>query len=185
MQLLPALLVFLFSTQHTFYPEAHGRMDGTIVVQDGRLTMYGTQIDTLWSHEAFIKAMGEPESYHDDDKRVEVYDSRGIAVWKENDDYTQVTEFTVSFSLDDDQFTTDQFKFYSGSIIVEGISIGPNTTIGDLKQKLPQYNWSTTVGDWYKGVYKNIFIYTKFDASQQHMVWIDFGLDDENSWDED
>jgi transcriptional regulator of aromatic amino acid metabolism len=70
-------------------------------------------------------------------------------------------------------------------LIIQGYYITAATTPEDLKLYLPQYNWKKNVSDWYEGIYKGVFIYVDYDETAKKINWIDFGVDDENSWSED
>jgi len=162
-----------------------GPTEGNIILHEGKVYMYGHEIDSTWTHQSFINALGEPEAYDDDGKRIEVYHSKGIVVWKESNEFNEVTEFTLPMRSDGDPFWVETNLLFTGALIVQGYYITAATTPDDLKTYLPQFNWKKNVSDWYEGIYKGVFVYVDYDEEDQKINWIDFGLDDENSWSED
>jgi hypothetical protein len=162
-----------------------GPTEGSIIIREGHVIMYGREIDSTWTHDSFMKALGNPEAFDDSAKRIEVYHSKGIVVWKENDHYEEVTEFTLPMRNDGKPFWVETNLLFTGALIIQGYYITAATTPEDLKLYLPQYNWKKNVSDWYEGIYKGVFIYVDYDETAKKINWIDFGVDDENSWSED
>lgn len=159
-----------------------GPTEGSIILEGGKLSMYGHAIDSAWTHQSFVQALGTPEAYDDERKRIEVYHSKGIVVWKEYDQFEEVTEFTLPMRNDGKPFWVETNLLFTGALIIEGYYVTAATTPDDLKTYLPQYSWKKNVSDWYEGIYKGVFIYIDYDEEDQKINWIDFGLDDDNSW---
>ena len=174
-----------FSTLYLSVMALAGPSEGNIIIHEGKVMIYGKEIDSIWTHDSFIKALGPPEAYDDEGERIEVYHSKGIVVWKESDLYEEVTEFTLSMRTDTNEFWVETDTEFNGAFLIQGYHITATTTPDDLKTYLPQYNWKKNVSDWYEGIYKGVFIYIDYDEENNRINWIDVGLDDENSWSDD
>ncbi len=173
------------STLYIWLAAMYGPTEGNIILQEGKVYMYGHEIDSIWTHQSFVDALGKPEAYDDASERIEVYHSKGIVVWKEADQYEEVTEFTLPMRNDGEPFWVETNLLFTGALIIDGYYITAATTPDELKTYLPQYHWKKNVSDWYEGIYKGVFVYIDYDEEDQKINWIDFGVDDENSWSDD
>lgn len=180
MQLLQIFYILLIS----LFPNLNvgpgdGKAEGSIIIDNGNLTINGTSIDAEWKYIGFKTALGKPEI---EDGRTETHESKGIVVWKEGENYNEVTEFKVNFLPDAEKYWITK-KYYTGTISIEGVSIAVNTSVEKLKTDLPQYNWQkNSATGWYEGIYKKVFMYIQYDSKEKNIIWIDLGLDDDNTW---
>ncbi len=151
--------------------------DGQIVINEGTVTIKGRKID--WKYASFIEALGPVER---EDSGIDVYDSQGIMLWKENND-TQVEEFKVVFGPNDESNSSHYAKkFYTGTVIVEGVTITKNTSLDEIRTALPQYDFQMDSETWYDGVYKDIYIFVQYDQTLQILSYLAIGHDDEDTY---
>ncbi len=161
-----------------------GRTEGEIVIDNGKLTIWGTEIDAEWKYSSFMTALGDPERKPDDTPQIEVYDSKGLMIWTESE-RKEITEFKVVF-LPDSSYTIYDWHtkgLYKGKVIIQGATVDANTSLADLTKAVPQYKWEKNGIESYDAAYNGIYIYAQFDAADQKLLWLAIGLDDDNSYD--
>ncbi len=180
MQILQLLYVVYASTCiSTFHPK-YGTNGCDIVVKAGQMTINNIPINSTWTYEGFYRALGKPTKRDD---RKETHDTRGLVIWRESSNDKEVSQLLVQFAYDPNEtawYTST--VYFSGTLKIEGVSITGHTPLTDLKQNLPQYNWEKNVSGWYEGIFNGIFMYFAYDSEEKNILWIDFGLDDEDDW---
>ncbi len=142
-----------------------------IVMQEGTLSVNGTQIDHRWHCSSFIKIWGKPKKKGD----MDIYRSLGLAMFINPED-SEVDALRISFNykLDSEKsyFTND----YAGKLKVQGVEITSQMTMEDLASALPQYGFHTDENGVKFGEYQKHFIYLIYDSTQKNIVFIEISV---------
>jgi len=154
----------------------------SIIIKEGTVTINGTLVDPQWKLSTFKSAMGHAWNSELEEDRILNYKKEGLIFWKESDNYEEITEFMIALLPDTNEYWVYVDDFFKGSLMVEGVNITSTTTPDVLKKQLPQFNWQFNTSDWYEGMYNHIYCYAQFSKDEKELIWIDFGYDDDDSW---
>jgi hypothetical protein len=169
------LLYFLISTLGFLSPgpTEPKQNKGDIVVNTGHLIINEVPIAQNWLTNQFQTALGNAETT--DDRKLG-YENKGLVLWREGNDFEEVSEFKINFFELDENKYWDTKSSYQGTITIEGIFINSTTTPDQLKSQLPQYKWEKNSSDWWSGEFENIGILISYDKQEKTIQWIDFAL---------
>jgi len=177
-------LLYFLSAFHNHGPSlSHGRTEAMIHIHEGNLSLNGIAVDEKWSRKSFIAGLGPHERT---DSGIDIYDSKGIMLWRESKKEDEITEFMIVFKNDPKHTYSYTAKtLFTSKVVIEGKEINGYTTYAELKKLLPQYNFEgNNINSLsHRGIYKKIYMYAQHDESLQHLIFLAIGLDDDNSWD--
>jgi hypothetical protein len=151
-----------------------GKNKLSIVINHGVFKINGKTVDHNWSTSFFYPALGKPSKDDDASDLKENFDTKGVVMWKDSDEPKKVSQILVQFANDPDETWYTSKKYFSGSIVIEGLTITSKTTSAELLNKLPDYGFTKNGLDWYEGEFMNVFMYISFDAEEKNLLWIDF-----------
>lgn len=173
---MKAIILYLLVSGLGLYtpgPTEPKQNKGDIVVNTGHLIINEIPIPQNWTSKEFTTALGNAETTDD---RKWGFEDKGLVVWREGNDFEEVSEFKINFfELNENEYW-DTKGSYKGTVTIEGVFINSTTTPAQLKTDLPQYKWEKNSDDWYSGEYENIGILISYDKDFKNIQWIDFAL---------
>lgn len=145
-------------------------------MQEGTMSINGTEIDHRWHIKSFKKVLGKPKKIGE----IDIYASKGIELFIDPED-SEVESIRISYNYKMDNEKTYFTNDFAGKLTVQGVEIKGNMTLENFIAILPQYGFHTDDKGSTFGFYKNHYIYLDYISSNNSLVDIEIlYLEDED-----
>jgi len=149
-------------------------------VKSGDIIINNTKIKRPWSFNEFTstKVLGKASREEiGGGNDLFTYDNQGILLYRASN--KNIMAFNVYYGKDVDEYHDfNPSGYYKGKIMVEKFAITATTTIAQVKKALPQYNFEMSLIDAYRGEYKGLYIYLRYNADETQILWSSIGRND-------
>jgi hypothetical protein len=147
-------------------------------IKGGELKINGTKIQYPWTTAALTqsKTLGAPDrSDLGGSNDIFTYDTKGVMLYQ-TPNTTEVSAMNIYYGFDENNhYDFTPGGMYKGIFKVDGFLIKANTSLAEVKAKLPKYGFSKSVIGAYRGEYKNLYIYLQYDDAEKNIYWISIG----------
>jgi hypothetical protein len=174
------IITFLFSSIFTqfLFTNSSGEKEASIQINKGDLSLNEIQIDPKWNMSSFQNILGQVERVQKyAGLFIDIYDSKGIIVFENRLDTTKVAELQVYFSHDSDNNQLYPYGFFTGTVSIEGFPVTSNTSLKEMIGALPKYKFRLMLGDIYRGSYKGLYLFAKFDKTGENLLMLATGME--------
>ncbi|MBT5531301.1 MAG: hypothetical protein HOK35_19270 [Cytophagia bacterium] len=149
-----------------------------IEIKNGGLKINKNEFISPWSHNRFIHAIGKEDRVDPGVNDICTYDKLGIILYK-SPSSDEVSDFNIYMGND----PSEDYSFipkgrFRGLLIIDGLKFSSNTSLEEVKKKLPDYNFTKSVIGAWRGEYNNLYVYIQYDETDKNIYWFSFGIKD-------
>ncbi len=149
-------------------------------IKGGNITINKEKIKVPWSFAQYTSTKALGINYRSElggGNDIFSYDNTGIMLYRASN--KNVMAFNVYFGKDEDEWHDfNPTGYFKGKIMVEKFAISENTTIDQVKKALPQYKFEMSLIEAYRGEYKGLYIYLRYNKDETKILWSSIGRND-------